>query len=239
MPNNKKIHQHIIVLGGFLIDIKPVLSPYISNINNVLIDFIDINRLAISDNIELILNNLTKQIKLLTNLTNPIDITIIAYSFGGICAIYCQKLIPNCTKLILINATPKFIEDKYWQGIKENEYNKLIKKLQNMSLENFIPYFIKLAYHPYPADTNLINYIISINYDKKILINLLYLMQKVEIINTLKDIKIPTIMIYSKYDILVPYNNLNNNNITAISIDNSSHLNFNKNIFSIILKYLS
>ena len=238
MQNDKKIPKHIIVIGGFLVDAKYILIPALNQCNNILIDFIDINTLNIYNNLNDTIDNLVRKIKMLKNFNEKNNIIIIAYSFGGILAIYCHKIIHYCSKLILINTTPQFIENESWQGIKNIEYKKLIEKFEILSLENFINYFIRLASYPYEVDKNLINQIVSMNYNKNILLNLLYLMKNINALNVLNKIEIETIMLYSSYDILVPYNYINNEYIKAITINHSSHLNLNNNILSLIIEHL-
>ena len=132
----------IIVIGGFVLNdlaIKPL------NLISNRVKFIDINTFEAPFNIEVATNKVIKIIK-----SYEEKVILCGYSTGGLIAIKIANLVPDIlSKIILINSTPKFLSDDNWHGIKLDDFSRLEKKLENMSLEQFKQYFSTLAMHPY------------------------------------------------------------------------------------------
>lgn len=83
----------------------------------------------------------------------PDNSIIIAWSFGGLLALNMHKLFPDkCKKLILLAATPKFIANESWSGMKPEFATDFLAKMQQNNLLQQT-YFLKLVQFPIRSST--------------------------------------------------------------------------------------
>lgn len=209
----------IIVIGGFVLNdlaIKPL------NLISNRVKFIDINTFEAPFNIEVATNKVIKIIK-----SYEEKVILCGYSTGGLIAIKIANLVPDIlSKIILINSTPKFLSDDNWHGIKLDDFSRLEKKLENMSLEQFKQYFSTLAMHPY-RDTAL-SKLQSETTTKDTLANWLQIIKTTDLKYELANISIEMLAIYATNDHLVPNSNtLGNHLFNKYTLEESSHANLN------------
>lgn len=150
-------------------------------------------------------NQLEKQI--------PLNATIVAWSFGGLLAMYfCHRFPLRCSKLILIASTPRFLEAPDWPGISITIANRF-KLHAKRNLHDLIKYFLRLIEYPYHQAMK--HHIID-NCRYKLL-HMLDLVFRCD----LRDI-------YSMLDL--PILNIIGNNDAIISPNNITNCKFQKNI---------
>ncbi len=209
----------IVVVGGFVLNdlaIKPLgeISKRVK--------FIDINTFEPPFNIEFATNKVIEIIK-----SYEEKVILCGYSTGGLIAIKVANLIPNMlNKIILINSTPRFLSDDNWHGIKIEDFSRLERKLENMSLEQFKQYFSSLAMYPY-RDTELFK-LQSEKSTKDILANWLHIIKTTDLTDELANVSVDMLAIYAANDHLVPDSNiLDNNLIGRYTLQDSSHANLN------------
>jgi malonyl-CoA O-methyltransferase len=247
--------MHLIIIGGFLVNQKPIEMLLQQHPKHT---FIDINTIRDTTSLANIVAQIASQIKALIHQTQCNNITLIGYSMGGLVAIkLAQTLLVQTKQIILINSTPRFIADQEWFGIKLDDYHRLFRHLEQNSIINFAKYFILLAALPHkilPVEySKYFNDLVNDSVENKFNIksmgdtelnkksnykNLLYILSHSDLRHELIQIaqQIPTIMFYSQHDILVPYNSTSTSvaQIQQITLPNSTHLDITTDIDHIL-----
>lgn len=215
----------VIVIGGFALDETPLL-PILTKFNEAI--FININD---SDLAEV-------KYQVINKLNHDDETLLIGYSTGGLILLSIYEQIKHKRiELVLLNSTPYFMANDLWNGIKSDDYNNLVAKLEQLDRVSFIKYFAALAAYPCKRHNQTVN-VCSSN-DKKLLYEWLIFIKNTDLRNILYSIMEPVLMISSQDDILVKPNRLpENNNITMRVLSNSSHsvLNFGE-LFELLSEY--
>lgn len=214
----------VIVIGGF--GVNYIAINWLDELYRD-IHFIDINTNTFFSNFEKGIAYLKKYLA-----TSNI---VIGYSMGGLFAIGLAAKFPQLiTQIILINSTPKFIQEVNWHGIRDADFNKLVKYLDERSIDQFMAYFIKLASYP--------NLEIELNYQslygiltKSHLNDLLMILFTTDLRGELIKLGSKLILINSKNDCLVPTNSIGVTYKQYI-INDSTHLRLNSSQIIPILK---
>ena len=168
--------------------------------------FIDINTLQNINSLNDIIQHIHVNIVLKSKSTK--NINLIGYSMGGLVAIdYAHRYPDYVTNILLINSTPRFIADTNWHGIKLIDCDKLISILEKNTITDFCNYFIKLAMYPKRNKYQLSDYV-DLALDKHHLLNLLNILKETDLCNEISEMHNKLTIIYSEYDVLVPYNQL-------------------------------
>ena len=208
------------VIGGFVLN-----NTAIEGLNQVSnrIKFIDIN----SFEAPFTLNGVTDNIIELIRSFNE-KVIILGYSTGGLIAIKIAILLPDLiSKMILLNATPCFLGRDNWCGVSGDDFSRLERKCEVLSLENFKQHFTILAMFPY-KQTNLFMYQ-NQTVDKISLVTWLKILKETDLRDDLVKINIDILFIYSSKDFLIPNSNkINNPKITSCTLDDSSHAYLNQ-----------
>jgi len=159
--------------------------------------------------------------------------TLIAYSTGGLLAIKIATLRPDLIKqLILINSTPRFLEDTDWQGIKAKDFKRLSTKLDTLSPLDFIQHFTQLA--SFPNKMNPGDYINGWSAaSKENLTALMMIILTTDLRDALKSLNLNIHFVNANQDILVPKNKLN---APQTYLTDSTHLQFNQSELLSIMK---
>jgi pimeloyl-ACP methyl ester carboxylesterase len=213
--------REYIVIGGFLFNSTP-LDFILEKLSNV--RFVDINILDKIDTLEDILQQVHE---IVLNVPDSSKISLIGYSIGGLIALkYANDYPEYIDKIVLINSSPNFLENDTWQGIKPQEFNRLVKRLDTMHLDEFKRYFTQLVAHP--QQINIENYATyfdnALNKSKLlILLKIIKTTNFTDIISkyNMSNLQHKLLMIYSQHDILVPWNKLNAHQVMLL---NSTHL---------------
>lgn len=225
MMNNYKL-LNVILVGGLILNQKPLNGI----INNFKVNtFIDINGLSISD----VENAILMAVRLSNN-----HAVIVGYSTGGIIALKILPQIENLIyKLILINSTPRFIEDANWEGISQKNFNHLLNKLNNMSLSNFAQHFCNLSLFPEVVSHDKCQLLQSLLISKLNINYWLKIILEMDVRKNLQTISIPIAFIYSANDAIISdKNNINSPLITKYTLNKSTHAELNH---LELIKYMS
>lgn len=231
MSNHKPLTK-ITVIGGFFFNVKPL--HFLNNLTqtSTSIKFIDINLLNIQHiNLDNIIYNVVKFLQ------PEHKNIIIGYSMGGLIGIKLSHMFPNLVdKLILLNSTPKFLEDRttepHFNGIKYVDYKRLQSKLQKTTLSTFVKYFIRLTIYPNKIThlniANIVNkYCDTQTLDKQTLEQLLAILDTCDLRHEFQHLSCKTLMLNGIEDVLVSYNNFLS--VNQILIPNQGHIYFPPN----------
>lgn len=199
----------VIIIGGFIFDETPLL-PLINKFSDCV--FIDINNDGL----------LGIQRKVISKIKYDEEALLIGYSTGGLIllSIY-QKIKHLPIRLVMLNSTPCFMEEQSWNGIFLKDYQRLLIKLEELSLELFSEYFAVLAAYPLrrissSRTTKLL--------DKHYLFVWLNFLKNADFRNTIFNVELPLLLINSKDDILAKVNLLvDNPQIKMYTLSNSTH----------------
>lgn len=211
----------ITVIGGFGFNAKPLQFLYSLIRQNIEINFIDINLFSaiftLNDMSDFVLGE-TKE--------NKGKNILIAYSMGGLLAFnLALRQLHAFDKIILINSTPKFIADDNWHGIKDLDFQRLQKKLEDSSIENFMKYFTSLVAIPERIRDwgNYSSWWSGTS--KEQLRNLLQILSVSDFRQDIYKLSKKLIMINAINDVLIKNNNLP---ITTHWLDNATHIQVEK-----------
>lgn len=215
----------VVVIGGIALDETPLL-PILAKFNEAI--FININD---SDLAEV-------KYQVINKLNHDGETLLIGYSTGGLILLSIYGQIKHKrVKIVLLNSTPYFMADDLWNGIKSDDYNNLVAKLEQLDRVSFIKYFAALAAYPYKRFNQAVA-VVNLN-NKKFLYEWLIFIKNTDLRSTLHSIMEPVLMISSQGDILVKPNRLpENNNLTMRVLSNSTHsiLNFCE-LFELLSEY--
>jgi|SRR6185437_12638063 len=205
------MHKNFLI-GGFGFNQCSLNCLFKLNLN---LTFIDINLFTLPFSLDDMANNVICQ--LISHKNN----TLFAYSTGGLVALRAGVLRPDIIKqIILINSTPKFIEDGNWDGVKLDTLNKIESKLNNLELDHFMAYFVSLSAYPKKIRSNDFTRFFS-NNNKRILLNLLNILKISDLRLDLLQLKNKVVGIYADHDVLIAKNTLP---IRQIYLPDSTHL---------------
>lgn len=212
---SKKINDAVLI-GGLVFNDKP-LQELCKLFENV--QFIDINKFTFTEAKQQVINLIQSAKR---------QIALIGYSMGGLVALSVYKQLPASIKLILINSSPFFMQDKDWHGISYINYKRLLSKLSKFPLCQFIDHFICMSSFPniskYCTRLNLVSEYCEINK----LTSWLDLILTIDLRKNLNKATQPILIILSEYDCIVPtLNSYNNRYITKTILPNSSHASLN------------
>lgn len=160
-------------------------------------------------------NTFEENIKHIANtITKPVN--IVAWSLGGLYAIKLTSLFPEkINNVLLIASTPFFMQESNWQGIKNDQLNKLrnrLKEKPEQALNQFAGWCCsgentkqELLF----AKTRLAN-----NINSKTLLALLSVLENIDVRKDLNKITKKTKLVLASNDVIVANNNVNVETIT-------------------------
>lgn len=202
------------LIGGLCFNQTPLNCLFKLNLN-----FIDINLLPTPFSLNDMANHVIQQL-------NPEGNNILfGYSTGGLVAIHVASLLPDMVKqIILINSTPKFMQEDNWEGIKSEEYNKMLVKLNNLKLIDFMSYFASFAAYPKKIKSKVYRHFFS-KTNKATLLNLMNILHTTDFRPQLQQLQDKTVLINSDYDVLIARNSIATK---QIYLPDSTHLEPNE-----------
>lgn len=134
---------------------------------------------------------------------------LIGYSTGGLIILkLLSEVALNVDKIILLNSTPYFLEDKHWQGIKRQDFEKLNSRLIKQSFSDFCSYFHQLCFYPEPIPKSARGTPSATPAATQYWLNFLHCH---DLRNILAGITHPTLLLYSELDVLCQINYFNDN----------------------------
>lgn len=152
---------------------------------------------------------------------------LIGYSCGGLIILkLLSEVALNVDKIILVNSTPYFLEDKHWHGIKRQDFEKLNSRLIKQSFTNFCSYFHQLCFYPESIPKSTINTPLATKAMTQYWLDFLYCY---DLRSVLTKIIHPTMLLYSKLDVLSQINHFDDNPQLRVRIlKDSTHGNPNQ-----------
>lgn len=212
----------ILVIGGLIVNEKPLKLEELYNITNKVV-FFDINQTIIDSNSQNISQQIYRQL-----LINHKNIIIMSYSTGGLIALQLANSYPQLIKkLIFINSSPCFMQKNNWNGISQEKYQNLYLNYQIKSVDEFNLYFCIMANHPQRTSYIKRKEIISKFISSKQIDSYLKFINSSDYTKLIQTINIKSLWLYADNDHIVPYNKIFNKNIKQHIITNSSHLTLN------------
>lgn len=219
----------MLIIGGFGFNLKSLLfipellnsnndNPNTINSQNEILQFIDINGFRPQYNLDDMTNYA------LSHLPKINDNLIIAYSAGGLLALNLAYQYPAKVKqVIMLNSSPRFMEDTNWQGINIKNINDLHARLIKNETKDFMTYFSKLAACPQRLkQQNILS--LTNNPPKSNLINLMQIIKTTDLRREMESIQHKLFWINSEDDVLVPATNTTG---TKLVLKSSTHLLMN------------
>lgn len=209
------------VIGGFGFNSKPL--DFLARQNPI--DFFDINLCVAPFSLDDIADAVIAKLLITKNSANTPNI-LFAYSTGGLVAIRVGILQPKLIKqIILLNSTPKFMQQQgSWHGISPVDFNKMLGKLNDLALDDFMAYFTSLS--AYPKKVNVSNSTQFVSHtNKATLLNLMNIILTSDLRLELLQLKEKVIAINSDSDVLIAKNTLP---LKQIYLSDSSHLVLNQ-----------
>lgn len=208
----------VIVIGGFGVNQRP-LADLIEPLTDY--SFIDVNAFPAPFTLETLAQQISAQ---LAKQSDPYY--LIAYSCGGLLALKLAKLMPQQIKtLILINATPCFMQQDNWQGISQANLQHLQRRLNNSSLNSFMNYFIQLIARPTILNhAELVPWQSNANH-KANLSQWLEILARSDLRNLVKQLTPQLIWLNAEQDQLIPYPEQNQG---AQILTSSNHLELDR-----------
>ncbi len=198
----------VLLLGGLVFDTRlftPLINPTNYSITNhannrAEYSLIDLNSLSAKHGLDAVCANLAP---LITNSREKL--VLVAYSSGALCAIKLALNFPaQIGKLVLINASPCFMEQVAWAGISPANFARLKGKLNDLALVQFLDHFAALAAYPEVKQANALVQYYSEHNHPETLSQWFTILQHSDLRQELQHLKSKLVTIYSAQDSLVP-----------------------------------
>jgi pimeloyl-ACP methyl ester carboxylesterase len=217
------MHKKILIFGG-LIYSPTILSQLVEHTcSDVSYEMIDINSFNPFREISLLSDYLSDKFD------SSYSVIIVAYSTGALPAIYFTSMYQKqVTKMILINATPSFMEKPNWRGCSEKNFTQMLTRLRTQPLDNFINHFITLSLYPNLKNISQMHKFCSPHCNQNNIEAWLQFLKNSDFRNKMIAINnLPILTIYSEKDAIIP----NANNFTRVNISkqilvDASHADF-------------
>lgn len=207
------MHKKILI-GGLGFNQSPLNCLFQLNL-----DFIDINLFASPFSLDDIAHFVIQHLDAAGNNI------LFGYSTGALAAIRVGILKPDMIgQIVLINATPKFIQEGNWNGIKPDDFKKMLVKLNKLDLTDFMLYFASLAAYPRKIRSNSYTGFFS-NNNKSTLLNLMNILAVTDLRSQLEQLEDKVVIINSDYDVLIARNPIK---ARQIYLPDSTHLKLNE-----------
>lgn len=207
------MHKKILI-GGLGFNQSPLNCLFQLNL-----DFIDINLFASPFSLDDIAHFVIQHLDAAGNNI------LFGYSTGALAAIRVGILKPDMIRqIVLINATPKFIQEGNWNGIKPDDFKKMLVKLNKLDLTDFMLYFASLAAYPRKIRSNSYTGFFS-NNNKSTLLNLMNILAVTDLRLQMEHLENKVVIINSDYDVLIARNPIK---ARQIYLPDSTHLKLNE-----------